>query len=397
MISLAQLTSAVSEEDVLQLEIDILTSLGYQATSWQPGAIHLTILQLLKKMIADLTVTQARYNRGYHPRLAAEAGDEDFLTLLGTYVYVLPRVDAVNTLGKMVLTASAAAPIHTWDEGELVIAASSDSAAPTYRVLDSGTLNPGGTLEVSVAAEVGGLAWNVPPNLTTLELRTPLVGVTVTNPPVVDPVTLALTTTWITTFGADKEALTHWAERMSLKWSGSLSPGTFDGYKALAFEALPSMVDCDVLEGPGDGEVLIVGATATGGLAPGDITTIEDYFSGAFDGKIRRMINDTLTVESATVVTSPALVLEVTCDSVYANDVASRVTTALENLFAPPTTPIGGELVAPNTVGKVFASKIYQTVMNQLGVRRVTGVPADIALGQTEVYHPVITVTVVRN
>jgi hypothetical protein len=397
MLSLAQLTSSVSEEEVLQLEIDILTSLGYQATSWQPGSVHLTILHLLKKMIADLTQTQVRYNRGYHPRLAAEAGDKDFLNLLGTYVFKLTQNPAINTLGKMTLTSSAAAPGHSWDEGELVIADSSAADAKTYRVLDSGSLPPSSSVEVSVAAEVGGLAWNVPPNLTTLELRTPLVGVTVTNPPVVDPVTLALTTTWITTFGADEESLTHYAERMSLKWAGSISPGTFDGYRALTFEALPALVDCVVLEGAGDGEVVIVGATSSGGLAPGDISTIEDYFSGAFDGKIRRMINDTLTVLSATLVTSPALDLEVTCDSVYANDVAARVTTALRNLLAPPVTPIGGEIVAPSNVGKILASKLYQTVMNQIGVRRVTGIPADITLSQTDVYLPTITISVVRN
>lgn len=389
MLSLNQLTSSVTEEQALQLILDELTSLGYQATSWQTGSIQRTLIQMLARVISDLSVSQARYNSGYHPLLA----EEYFQDLLGEYVFDLPREAAVSTLGKMTLTSSAAAPIHTWNAGELIIADKPEAPAQTFLVQESGTLNPGGSISVAVEAQVGGAAGNIPAN-STLYLWTPLVGVTATNPPIVDPVTTVLLTTWITTFGADKESLPRFAERMSLRWAETQSPGTADGYRAIALKALPAMTRCDVREGTPDGYVLITGATAAGGLTSGEIDTISDYFEGAFDGKVRRMINDTLTIQSAAELTTPALDLEISVDSVYANDAATRVTSALRDLFG--SLPIGGELVSPSTVGKVYQSRVIETIMSQAGVRRVSGVPSDITLSPDEIYVPTITITVVR-
>lgn len=390
MLSLAQLTSSVTEEQALQLILDELTSLGYQATSWQSGSIQRTLIEMLAKAISDLSVTQARYNKGYYPSLA----EEEFQDLLGEKVFGLTRNAAVSTLGKMTLTSSAAAPIHTWDAGELVIADKPEAPAQTFLVQESGTLNPGQSVEVSVEAQVGGAAGNVPAN-STLYLWTPLVGVTVTNPPIVDPVTSSLLTTWITTFGADKESNARYAERMQLRWAETQSPGTADGYKAIALAALPSMTRCDVREGAFEGWVQITGATAEGGITPDEVDQILDYFNGAIDGKVRVMVNDTLDVKPAAEVTTPALTLEISVDSVYANDAATRVTSALRNLFG--SLPIGGEVVSPDTTGKVYQSRMIEEVMSQQGVRRVSGVPSDIALQPDEIYVPTITITVVRN
>lgn len=385
MQSLAQLTSPLSEEEALQLLLDLLTSLGYNATSWQSGSEQRTIIEVMAKVLADLSVTIVRYNKGYHPGLAEDA----FLDTLGPYVFVLTRNIGLTTQGKMRLTASLAAPPHSWLANELIIASDGTDSAQTYTVLDAGSLNPGDVLDVNVEARAAGAAGNVGSNLSTLTLRTPLVGVSVTNPVV------AGSDSWITRYGADRESPARFAERMRLSWGRRVSPGTFDGYKALAFEALPSLTRCVVTEGSSPAEVLIIGATASGGLTGGEITQIEEYFDGTFDGTIRRQINDVLTVQSASVLTSPALSLIVSVDSVYANDAATRITAALEDFFG--SVDIGGEVVAPDTVGKILQSKVIDIVMSQLGVRKVTGVPADISLTADQIYDPSISITVVRN
>jgi uncharacterized phage protein gp47/JayE len=389
MLSLTQLTSSVTKDQALQLVLDELTSLGYAATSWQSGSIQYTLIQMLAQAISDFSVLQARYNKGYFPSLA----EKEFQDLLGTYVYGIPRNPAVSTLGKMVLTSSAAAPLHTWGVGELIIADQSTAPAQTYLVQEAGSLSPGDSLEVAVEAQVGGGAGNIPANIT-LYMWTPLVGVEATNPPITDPVTGVLSTSWITTYGADEESLARFAERMQLRWAATVSPGTADGYKALALEALPAMTRCDVREGVTAGSVLITGATVDDGLTGDEISTIEDYFDGSYDGKVRRMLNDTLYVQSAAVLTTPALTLDVSVDSVFANDAASRITEALRNLFGD--LPIGGEVIAPSTVGKIYQSRMIEEIMAQKGVRRVSGVPADITLLSTQIYVPTITITVVR-
>lgn len=385
MLALSQLTAPLSEEEALEFVLELYTSLGFNATSWQSGSEQRTMLEVQAKILADLSVTIARYNAGYHPGLAEDA----FLDTLGTYVFSLPRNPAVTTQGKMRLTSSAAAPPHSWLAGELLIASDSTDTAQIYTVLGSGSLNPGNTLDVDVEARVGGVAGNLGSNLSTLVLRTPLVGVSVTNP------VISGTTSWITRYGADRESAKRYAERMRLSWARTIAPGTDNGYRALAFEALPSLTRCKVTEGGLAGEVLIIGATASGGLTGGEISTIEDYFDGTFDGKRRILINDLLTVQSASVLTTPALALTVSVDSVYANTAAARITAALEDFFG--AIDIGGEVVAPDTVGKILQSRVIDVVMSQTGVRKVTGVPADIALSSNQVYDPSISLTIIRN
>jgi uncharacterized phage protein gp47/JayE len=383
MITLGQLLTSTTEDEALKLGLEYLSGFGFQATSWQSGSIQYSIVRLLARLYSDLTI-------GISDAAAsgwAKKARGVYLDMLGEYDRDLPRQGAIATIGNMVLTSTAAAPIHTWGVEEIVIADAPTAPANTWRITLGNTLNPGTSVTVSVKAETAGSAANIGANAT-LYLWTPLVGVTVTNP------ANDLSTTWITTAGQDIESDTRYIERLIGRWH-RLSLGTLDAYKAWVLEADPTITRVVVKNGTAQGQIRIIGATASGGISASQILTVSNYLNGVTDGKQRRLINDSLLIEGATTVTTPALTLIVTCDAALSSDVVSRVTKAINDMLA--LLDIGGEIISPSTVGKILASKLYGAIMSQAGVRNVTGVPADIVLQPTDIYVPTISITVVQN
>lgn len=381
MLNLGQLLEPMTEDEMTAYWLAQLASLGFEADNWEEDGVQIRLIRGGARVWADLTSVMSDRTRAPYPSLARN----EYLNLLGQYTYKLPRVQAIATQGQMKLTSSLAAPTHVWNDGEIVIADAPEAPANTWRVDVGDTLNPGSTLLVDVTAEEAGKEANILPNRT-LYLWTPLVGVTVTNPPKTG------SSTWITTQGQDEESDERYSDRMSSRYD-RLAIGTDAAYRAWALEAVPTVTRIIVKEGSDEFEVQIICATDTGGLGPGDEEAIEDYINGVTDGIQRRMMNDRITALSAQVVTTPALNLIVTCDTALSSDVSSRVTAALLDFFR--RLPIGGEVVAPAAVGKVYASRIYSAVMSQAGVRNVSGVPADITLQPIDIYQPTINITVV--
>lgn len=384
MLTWQQLTTEVTDQAALSTILAGLSSIGFQATSWQEGSIQLTFWQYVARLYSGFTGYTRQIALAGYPHYAAEAG-EDYQDALGERSYDLPRVAALTTLGEMTLSLSAAAPGASWDAGELVIADTETSPGNSFRVLEAGSLLPGQSASYEVAAEVAGTAGNIGSG-STLYLWTPIVGLSATNP------ALSGSSTWITRAGQAKESAERYADRMVGRWS-RLSLGTDGAYAAWCLEALPELTRVKVSEGTEEGSVLIVGATSTGSLTNGQITTIEEYLDGTFDGRRRMPINDDPEIVGASALTSPALSLMVTCQAAYASDAAARVSAALTALFG--SIAIGGDIVPPASSGVVLAAKMYQTVMGQTGILNVTGVPADISLAADEIYAPTITVTVV--
>jgi uncharacterized phage protein gp47/JayE len=371
----------MTEDQFTAYWLEQLASLGFETTNWEEDSVQLLFIRAGAHIWADLTSVMSDKTRAPYASLARG----DYLDLLGQYHFKLPRNGAIPTKGEMVLTSSLAAPIHTWVDGEIIIADAPEAPANTYRIDVGDTLNPGSTLTVDVSAEIPGKAANIVPD-STLYLWTPLVGVTVTNPARED------SSTWITQSGQDEESESRYSDRLSSRFD-RLAIGTDGAYRAWALEAVPDLTDAIVKEGATAMSVLIIGRTTTGAMTSEQIEDVEDYLNGATDGRQRRMINDILYVQSATVVTTPALNLVVTCDTAQSSDVDARVTASLLDFLAG--LPIGGEVVAPAAVGKVYASRIYSAVMSQAGVRNVSGVPSDIILQPTDIYQPTITLTVV--
>lgn len=394
MLSLRQLLTPVLEDDVLAFFLDTLDSLGFTATSWQSNSGARTIVQSFARVVSDLTFAIADITAGGFAGLATGP----YADMVGQYTFKLTRVLASSTLGQMVLTSDIAAPIHSWGDGELLIAdGDQGQSAHTFTVDSVGTttLNPGTSILVMVRAAVPGAASNqVAPNAPNLQLWTPLVGVTVSNPPN-PPITPA--NTWITSPGADKETdgpSGRYNARMLGRWD-RLTYGNTDGaYTAWTLEALPSITRLSVREGTGEGTVRIVAATAIGGIDSGQIQAIKDYLNGVADGVGRRPINDILEVVSANEVSIPPLGVSIVVASPFATDAIARVAAAL--VAFQGALPIGGKKLLNSSTGKVLLADLYKTVTAEQGVLDVDfSFTNDIPLGADDIYVAIPSVVMV--
>lgn len=389
MLTLQQLITPPTEDQALASLITILQQLGFQATSWQSGSIQVTFLRMMSRVWSSLATSVQQIAAGGFTTLAGSgtiAGTSAFLTLLALYVYNLERVDATSTIGQVLFTSSAAAPIHTWAAGDIIVSdqPSGTAGANTYACTAGGTLGPSSTVLVEFAATIAGVAGNIATG-TTLYLWTPRVGIVATNP------AFGATGTWITTPGQDAESDASLVSRCIGRWS-QLTYGNINGaYEAWARAALPSLTRVRVSSAPGDGSITIIGATALGPIDAGQITTITDYINGTTDGVGRRPLNDIISVVGATTV-SPALTVTAYALSSVLDTIAATIGAALASYIG--TVPIGGNSLQ-GTQGRVLYSQLLSIVQQQTGVKSaLLSITSDVLLNPEEIYSPVITVNV---
>ena len=284
MLSLSQLVTPVSEDEAIATAIKVLSDLGFNATSWQPVSAQLIFIRFFCRIYSRVTNVIADAAAGGFTTLAADLIEPSWLRLLAKYFYKIDYLQAQPTIGKFLLTSSAAAPSLTFLPGDLIVAdaATGTDGAHSYTCTEGGTLAPGSTLLVEFKADVAGSDSNIPPD-TTLFLWTPQVGVTVTNAAL-----LPDSNTWITTPGADDESNQRLLTRCMARWS-MLSYGSVEGaYVGWALEALPALERVTVKAAAGDLRVTLIGATSLGTLTGAQCTTITDYVNGVTDGVGRR-------------------------------------------------------------------------------------------------------------
>lgn len=380
-VSLSSLLTTVTEEEALDLALDLLDTLGFNATSWQDGSIQRTIVQLGANLYASLSATIPQIAAGGFTRLASGA----WLDLLSENFFGNTRVAAVKTQGVMRFIASATAPPAVIAIGDLQIAdtATATGSTHTYRNTTGGSLGPGGTLDLEVEAETAGAAWNISTS-TTLYMWTSLVGVTVTNPAV------GATSTWITRAGTDAETDARLQDRDISKWS-TLSYAAVDGaYRSWALEADDSVTRVKVRSNNpyGPGTVDVVCATAIGGISGTQATDILAYINsdngdGTFTG--RRPLGDVVTVQSASAIAF-TIAGTVTVDADYtATTTATAIQDAIKAVLN--ATDVGGTVIPPASTGVVVHSKIVAAIEALDGVISVsiTTPAADYSLTELQV------------
>lgn len=389
MLTLDQLVTPVTEDEALATLLSILTQLGFQATAWQTGSVQLIMLRAFSRVWSKVTSTIADIAAGGFPSLAASKGLTGFLRLVAKYVYKLDYIPASSTVGTILLTSSAAAPLHTWFAGDVVVSdqPTGVAGANSYTVTVDGSLAPGSSASFEFKADVPGAAANIPAG-TPLYLWTPLVGVTATNPSLPPP-----SNTWITTPGQDDEDNQRLAARCVGRWDRLTYSNTDGAYGAWLLEALPEVTRFQVGSAPGDANVTIYAATAVGGVTPAEITTAQDYINGIVDGRGRRPINDIVTVTSPSILTTPSLVVTAFADS--GKVVAAKAAIAAVILQHVNVTPIGGYRIT-GSLGRVVYSELIAAAKDVDGVRKVSlNITDDIILLPGQIYVPaLITVNV---
>lgn len=389
MLTLQQLVTSITEDEALTSLLTILTQLGFQATSWQSGSIQLTILRMMARIWSSLSTSVQQIAAGGFTTLAGSGeipGTSPFLTLLAKHVYAIERIPAQATIGTIVLTSSAAAPLHTWVAGDIVVSdqPSGTAGANTYTVQSGGSLAPDSTIAIAFKADIAGQAGNIAPG-TTLFLWTPFVGVTATNP------AIAGSSTWITTPGQDEESDSRLMTRCMDRWS-RLSPNNINGaYEGWAFEALPELTRLSVGFALGDGNVTLIGATDLGPLTIGQCNTISDFINGVTDGKGRKPLNDILNVVGATTLSSPAITIDAFVTTDVFDTIVADMTALLLDYIG--SVPIGGTKLNPTGAGVILYSQLVHLAQGMSGVRKVSfSISGDVTLANDQIYTPTITV-----
>lgn len=391
MLTLQQLITPPTEDEVLDTILVALRQMGFEATSWQPGSIQLTILRTLARLMAALGITIQTIAAGGFTVLAGSgeiAGTSPFLRLLAKYWYNVTPGEATNTIGQVLLTSIPAAPLYTIAAGDLVVSdqPAGTAGANTYTNTVGGTLAPNSTLSLEFKADSAGQAANIATG-TPLYLWTPLAGVTPSN-----PAYLALGT-WITTPGADEESDASLVAKCIGQWA-KLTYGNINGaYEVWARLALPALTRVTVASSPGDGNITIIGATSLGPLTTPQCNTITDYINGITDGVGRRPLNDIVTTIPATTLSSPALVIDAYVTSDVIDTIAATMIAALSSYIG--TVPIGGTKLTLPSTGVILFEELQAIAQKLPGVRKaVLNISADIPLGSTQIYTPSITVNV---
>ncbi len=249
-LTLGALLKTTSVADALQLEIDILQSLGFNATSWQEGSVQLTWLEMGATLYSNLTeLTAAITSFGFN-----STSEGDALTLFSDSNYDNQRFTATNTLGTIEHTTIVGAGPYVVIVGQLVV--QDDVNGFTYRNITGDTFTSGSTVSLIYQAEEAGAAKNVS-NDTITTLNTPLAGVSVNNP---GP---GAGVTWVTAAAIDEETDIDIRVRNTTRWATLTITAPEDAYNNIVRNSTAtitrSTIDDSNPRGAGTVDIYIAG------------------------------------------------------------------------------------------------------------------------------------------
>lgn len=379
MLTVAQLTRVVTEEQALELILDELTALKFNARSWETGSVQLTILRVMARLWANgSTAVKDIAEGGYN-----DTAVDGWLDLFSLSHYKNGRKPGSPTEGYVQLVAASNAPgPFTFAASDLVFV--DRTVGRTYRNVAGATLAAGQTLLLLVRAEQTGSAGDVPTNTITI-MRTPLVGVTVSNPARVG------TTSWISKNGSDTESNEALRERNRAKW-GSLAifggPELAYRYWAAAAHESVRRVHVDDQNPRGSGTIDIYLAGDAGPVSAQVATDVDAFLRGEVDGVQRVAMGANVLIKSAT-----RLSLRIAA-TVYIQSAYNTRSTQLLLLQAVTdhfrNLPIGGARFRFGTEGTVLLGELFRKLLTVPGVRNVvfTSPTSDLTVLPEQVVVP---------
>lgn len=151
MISIADLTTALTRQQLEKSCYDVLGILGVNTTSWKPGAVvraMITAFALIGSAFSSLMAAIAR--SGF-----LDTATSSWLTLVAQYVYGVARIEATFAAGQVTLTNTTGG-LYVFDIDDLTVR--NGTTGKTYRNSTAFTLNPLETLTVPVVAVEAGSA-----------------------------------------------------------------------------------------------------------------------------------------------------------------------------------------------------------------------------------------------
>lgn len=366
-ISLASLLLSETRAAIYNYALGIATGIGLPVTSWQVGDPTRSLYHVLS---AKLEAFESNVS-GYIKSGFLDHATGVWLKVLAEQVYGVAVPPATYAETTVVLT-NASTNLYIIDAGDLTFASS--VTGKTYRNTTGGTLavGPATTLSVTVVADEAGSASSAGAAEIT-RLVTALDGVTCTN------ATAAV--------GIDEQD-----ESVTIQQCKDMQDATSpDGARgAYAYFA----------RNPDYGGTSAITRVRTYGDSTAGVVTI--YFAGPSGGSSAADVAlaelaivtwclplcITLVAAAATNVTIAVtyeLWLYKSCNKTVA-EVRTAVSTALGVLFS--ARPIGGDVVAPATAGKIYQSDILATIVKAIpkGFRASVSAPSgDTALTNGQV------------
>lgn len=277
----ATLQTETTADAYLTTLLASLAAQGFPVTAWQPGNAGRSLARADAEALADLREIVAQIARGGY----LDSASGDWLDLVSVGVFDLARTAATFAVGNVTLTCAAGAGPYSIGAGALVVT----DGTRRYRSTNATTitLSSGTSIVVQVRAEAPGASANISGSLI---LATPL-------SPALAGVTVSASVSWITTAAVDAETDAALRARCRLRWS-TLGRGA--NLAAYEFNALAAAVAgitrAQVLSGPGNGEVTVYVAQASGTATAGQVAAVQAYL------QVVKPVTDTVIVTAASAV-----------------------------------------------------------------------------------------------
>lgn len=347
-----------------------LATPSLQVTAWPASGAFRQLVEIEAQALASLAAQQAGLAAGGFTTSATGS----WADLLGTNFYNLTRNPAAATKGQITLTDAASAGPFTIAAGQMFFASTSGLR---YTNTNGGTLAKGGSLNLLVAAESPGAAYNVGNGTITSIVAGTLPGVTVNNP---DPGS----GTWISSQGADQETDLAYMLRCTQRWPSLAAPGTSPAGQfvlwCLSAEAAVAhattvtkvLAQPDAVV-PGQADVYLAGAS--GAVLAQAIADVQSYLAARVG-----LTNSVVVASAANAVMTVAGTVFYFASKTTLTAVQAAVAANLAAYF----TSVG---IGSDNAGavKVYWSEIIGAAASALGVRNLlsptlNGGTADVAL-----------------
>lgn len=375
MTPIDDLFKALTEDQVFDLYLGTLETLGIPARAWRPGGVARSILRVVARTYAGFTTILAQ---------AIKAGFLDtaegiWLTRLAWYGYGVRRRESTFATGKLTLVNTLGGLFDDVAAGSVRFVA--PGTGKVYTNVATFDLGIGGTVTIDIRAIEAGSGSSALPGAIT-EFETPMLGVTATNAAAV--------------VGTDDQPDDELRQQCRDKLAALSLDGPRGAY-AYAIRAATrldgSPVDVNrfaISASSSTGRVRIFAASPSGPVVADDLVAIR--------ASIERVARpDSVTVEVSSAVVVPVVrpvtiwatkTIGLTPESLAAQAVGKVA--LFERSY-----PIGGIAKPPVTQGYLYADRLGAILQSaDPSIFDVDGLGSDVALNPGEIAQIDMTVTV---
>jgi uncharacterized phage protein gp47/JayE len=343
-LSLADLQTPLTKEQVRETLVDYLETLGFPVTAWQPEGAALSFLEMMSALGASLSERVAELSKATD----LEEAEGEFLDVKARSDFDESRQAAVAAVFDASFINAGGTTHGPVAAGQIVVRSASGQL---FESTGSATITASSTVTVELRAQIPGADGNIPAG--DLQLVTSFAGVTV----VFDGT--------LTTAGADSEQDARLRTRCRTKWGTLRVEKVAEGVKNLALAASNSIAHVSLIDnnprGAGTVDVMIAADGAASGT--GDVLLAQAALDDAFlgNGTSDQLVKAIAASVSTLPITATVLVSGIT-EAQALTDLNAAITTFLNG------SPIGGFDLSPGPTQIITRGQILDAMTSVPGV-----------------------------